>query len=465
MPELSIQFLGAARTVTGSLHAVRYGERLIILDCGLYQGHRKEAFERNRRVVCPAREVDAVLLSHAHIDHSGNLPSLVSRGYKGSIYCTRATRDLAEVLLRDAGQIQERDADYLNRHLRPSEKVEPLYTERDALRAAARLHGVPYHEWIDVVEGVRARFFDAGHILGSAMVLLECGTGTETCRILFSGDLGRPGLPLLRDPEPMPEADVVLTESTYGDRKHEDAGDAKGALRKAVEMAVSAGGKLIIPAFSVGRTQNLLYFLHILLEEGAIAPIDIFVDSPLSVEASRVMGQHLDCYDAETQALLARDVNPFHSPHVHYVSRVEDSKRLNDLEGSAVIISASGMCEFGRILHHLAHHIEDPRNVLAFVGHQAPYTLGRRIADGVSPVRLLGELRDVKARVVRLSGFSAHADCDDLVRMLSPLRSRARRTFIVHGDLDQAEGLKRRLDALGFTGVTIPEEGETAVIA
>lgn len=461
---MQITFHGAAQTVTGSMHLIETAGRRILLECGLYQGARAEARLKNERLPFNPESLDAVVLSHAHIDHSGNLPSLVKAGYRGRIYATRATADLAEVMLEDSAQIQTRDYEYLKRKGKPVE--EPLYEAVHA-RATARLfRGVDYGEWFDVLPGVRARFQDAGHIIGSATVHLEIREpGKPSVRITFTGDLGRESLPILRAPEPLPEAEIVLTESTYGGRCHNQGEDAaatmKTSLEKALLLAARSGGKLLIPAFSVGRTQNVLYYLNALMDEGRIPVTRIFIDSPLSVEATEILRKHPECFDEETLAKLEQGLDPLIGSHVDMARTVEESKAINRVRGTCVIISASGMCEFGRILHHLSRHLPDPNSVIAFVGFQADRTLGRRIVEGGNPVRIYGDSVPVNARILRLDGFSAHADHNELMAALTPLRASAGRIFVIHGDPEPANALATDLRESGFSAVDVPAPGDS----
>lgn len=460
---MRIHFLGAARGVTGSMHLVEARGNRVLLDCGLFQGHRAEAAAKNRALRVEAGKLDAVVLSHAHIDHSGNIPTLYKQGFRGRVHATRATKDLTGLMLRDSAQVQLRDVRYLHRkHERP---VEPLYSATDVKGVVHHFRGWDYGTWFDVVPGIRCRFQDAGHILGSASVHLEVREpGKDVVRVTFTGDLGRPGMPILRDPEPLPEAEVVITESTYGNRSHglgtDVAGEMKASLAQALRAALESGGKLLIPAFSVGRTQHILYFLNELIEEGAVPKVRVFVDSPLSAEATEVVCRHPECFDGDMLERLERSLSPVLAPHVALCRTVEESKRINRLRGTCVVIAASGMCEFGRIVHHLAHNLEDERAVVAFVGFQAEHTLGRRILDRRPKVRIHGREVPVRARVVKLNGFSAHADKDELLAALRPLRSAAGRTFVVHGEEDPALALAATLTGEGFRGVEVPREGD-----
>lgn len=459
---MRIHFLGAARSVTGSMHLVEANGRRVLLDCGLFQGRRQEAHERNRNLRVRGADVHAVILSHAHIDHSGNLPSLVRSGFKGRIFATRATTSLANIMLRDSARIQVRDVRYLKRKGRPA--VDPLYEPEHARAALKKFKGVSYGRWFNVLPGIRARFQDAGHILGSASVHVEVKEpDRERIRITFTGDLGRPGLPILRDPEPLPPAEVIITESTYGGRFHEANGEVsdhmKDTLEAALMTAARKGGKLVIPAFSVGRTQNILYFLNELMDEGRIPRTRVFIDSPLATEATDVIRRHTECFDDETIQKIGSDLKPLLGQHVDLVRTVKESKMINRVRGTAVIISASGMCEFGRILHHLKHNLSDPASVVAFVGYQAHHTLGRRLIEGSDRVRIYGEDVRVKAHIVKLNGFSAHADKGELLAALRPLRGDAGHCYVVHGDEDQAFALAGSLEDEGFQGVEVPEEG------
>jgi metallo-beta-lactamase family protein len=373
---MKIEFLGAVRTVTGSMHLLTINGTRILLECGLYQGRRAESFERNRTLGLDATQVDMLVLSHAHIDHSGNIPSLVKNGFEGNIFSTPATRDLCSIMLADAGHIHEADAEYLNKKRRRAGQppIEPLYTREDAARSMRHFVSINYERPFPLAPGVTVTFYDAGHILGSAMVCLDIEEEGRQRRLLFTGDLGRPDLPILRDPYIPHDVDILITESTYGDRLHGSMEQNMGALRDVVNQTYHRGGKVIIPAFSVGRTQNIVYTLHQLIARREIPLLPVYVDSPLSVNATEVFLLHPECYDQETrQFLLDTDSqNPFSFATMHYVREVTQSKAINDLRSPAVIISASGMCETGRILHHLKNNIEDPRNTIAIVGWQAP---------------------------------------------------------------------------------------------
>ena len=461
---MQLTFWGAAQTVTGSMHLLEVNGQRILLDCGLYQGKRSLSYERNLNFPFDPASIDVVILSHAHIDHSGNLPNLVKQGFRGSIWSTPATRDLCVAMLQDSGHIQEQDAAYVNRKrvrdgLPP---VEPLYTKHDAVEAVKQFISINYHRSFSPVAGVTATFLDAGHILGSAIVVLDIVEGEQQRRLVFSGDLGRHEMAILRDPEQVSDADFLIMESTYGNRRHESRDEARQVLRQVIVETHKRRGKVIIPAFAVGRTQELVYALNQLSEAQKIPSLDIYVDSPLAVDVTEIFRAHPECYDEETLALLQETRNPFGFRRLTYVRDVEDSKRLNFLRDSAVIISASGMCESGRILHHLKNNIEDADNTILFSGFQAESTLGRRILDGNRRVRIFGEEYDVRARVARVEGYSAHADSEELRTWASHIdRARLQNIFLVHGEIESAQGLSGLLHKEGFRAVEIPERGQS----
>jgi metallo-beta-lactamase family protein len=460
---MEIHFLGAAQTVTGSQHLISLNGTRILLECGLYQGKRQESFRRNRHLPFDAAAVDVTILSHAHIDHSGNIPNLVRSGFQGPIYCTFATRDLCSAMLRDSAYIQEQDVLYVNkkRARRGEPPVEPIYTHADAIASLEHFISVGYGRPIAVAPGARCTFLDAGHILGSALVLLELEEDGRRRRVLFTGDLGRPQLPILRDPAPAPAADVLITESTYGDRLHPAPPEAAARLRQLVTETCSRGGKVVIPAFAVGRTQELVYNLHQLSLERAIPDVPIFVDSPLAVNVTEIFRLHPECYDQELQTFVARDrhPDPFGFDRLRYIRNVEDSKALNDLNGPAVIISASGMCEAGRIQHHLKHTIEDPRNAVLIVSWQAPHTLGRRLVERQKTVRIFGEEIALRARVEVIDGYSAHADRDEILAWVRPILPHLDRIFVIHGDPKPAAALAAALKQKGARQVAVPTDG------
>lgn len=461
----TVTFRGAARTVTGSMHQVDALGKSILLDCGLFQGSRSESRRRNTHFPFKPKSIAAVILSHAHIDHCGNLPNLVKQGFSGPIVCTPATRALAAVMLGDAAKIQEEDAAYLNRKRdRGDPPIEPLYDGRDVYRTLLKFEAVPYDRPKVVMSGFEVTFSDAGHLLGSAAVHLRIATPDGEQSITFTGDRGRSGLPLLRDPAPLPPADLVISESTYGGHTHEPVDETVEHLGEVVRRTAARGGKIIIPAFSVGRTQTVIYFLHQLRMSGRIPAIPVFVDSPMAVRATEIFHAHPNCFDAETRAYLETHPELFAEGEVTYVDKVHESIALNRRTEPCVIISASGMCEAGRVLHHLKHNLEDARSTVLIAGYQAPDTLGRRLVEGRSEVRILGRTVPVRAEVVVLNGFSAHADQPDLLRDLAPLAGPGVKLRLVHGDPERAETLASALRSVGFADVAVPEAGEVVSI-
>jgi metallo-beta-lactamase family protein len=460
----AVVFWGATRTVTGSMHQLEANGRNVLLDCGLFQGRRAESYHRNRDFPFRARDIDAVVLSHAHVDHCGNLPNLVRRGFSGPIYCTPATRALAAVMLGDAAKIQEEDANYLNRKRdRGEAKVEPLYDGRDVYRTLTKLQAVDYGEPFHVVKGVEATFVDAGHLLGSAMVGVRIETPSGVRRLSFTGDVGRPGLPILRDPEAIPPCDLLVSESTYGGHTHEPVDETAEQLGEVVRRTAARGGRVIIPAFAVGRTQTVVYFLHQLISAGKLPDIPIFVDSPMATRGTEVFREHTECYDEETLALVEAHPDLFGEKYVRYVEKVNESVKLNQRPGPCVVISSSGMCEAGRVLHHLRHGLGNPLNTVLIAGYQAADTLGRRLVEKRPEVRVLGRMVEVKAEIVVLNGLSAHADHNDLLRMIGPLGPQTR-VRLVHGEPERAAKLQEGLEGIGFTDVAIPDRGDSVVV-
>jgi metallo-beta-lactamase family protein len=458
----TVTFWGAARTVTGSMHLVEANGRKFLLDCGLFQGRRAEARQRNSRFPFAPRELDAVVLSHAHIDHCGNLPNLVRQGFAGPIYCTPATRDLLAVMLADSAKIQEEDAAYLNRKRDRGEPlIEPLYTRRDAHQTIGHARSVPYDEAHDIGHGFQIRFVDAGHLLGSAMTAVTIRTGGRDHTLTFTGDLGRRGLPILRDPAPVPPGEVLISESTYGGKTHPPVETLTDQLGDVVQRTVERGGKVLIPAFSLGRTQTVAYALHQLIQAGRLKDLPIFVDSPLSASATEVFRLHPECFDEETALLLEEDPDVFGTRRIHYLRSAEESKQLNGRQDPCVIVASSGMCEAGRILHHLKHNIEDPRTTVLIIGFQAPDTLGRRLVENRPEMRILDRTCKLRAEVVVMNGFSSHADHNDFLAFLGPLAGETRRVRLVHGEMESAEALAAALREKGFNEVVIPERGAT----
>jgi metallo-beta-lactamase family protein len=462
---MEIEFVGAAQTVTGSMHLVRTAGGTILLDCGLSQGKRRESYERNRRLPLPVDEIRAVVLSHAHIDHSGAIPLLVKTGYRGPIYATPATRDLASIMLRDSANIQESDARFMNRQAEKDgldvEPVVPLYTEQDALDAIGLFHSLPYGFRNLLLPGVSLTFIDAGHVLGSAMCLLDIEEGGKQRRLVFTGDLGRNNMPILRDPELPQGTDVLIMESTYGDRLHDDIGQMESALCEVVQRTIARKGKVIIPSFALERAQEVIYALKQLRTDGRLPKIPVYVDSPLTVQLTDVFRLHPECYDEQTRKMLARRSSPFEFEGLRYVESVEDSKDVTARAEPAIVIAASGMCEAGRVLHHLRATVEDKKNTVLIVGFQAPDTLGRRLVEGRPQVKIFGMPRERRAEVVVLNGFSAHADQNDLLTFAKACRERGALTSIalVHGEPKQQNALADALCGLGFARPAIPAAG------
>ncbi|MCK9281012.1 MAG: MBL fold metallo-hydrolase [Melioribacteraceae bacterium] len=465
---MKITFIGAARTVTGSMHLIETNGKKFLLDCGMYQGKRKLAFEINRTFdLFDPKELDFIILSHAHIDHSGNLPTIVRKGFKGDIYSTFATRDLAAVMLQDSAHIQEKDVEYVNkrRKKRGQNPFEPLYTQKDALTTLSMFVGMNYHQEREIAPGIKLTFFDAGHILGSASVLLTIREDDKVINLGFSGDLGRNNLPILKDPEHIPDVDLFISESTYGGRMHENALNSEAQLEEIVRRAMKNKSKIIIPAFSVGRTQEIVFALNRIYDRTNLVPIPTYVDSPLSVNATDVFRMHPECFDYETVQFLLREEDPFGFKKLTYITDVEDSKRLNEKQGPLIIISSSGMCEAGRILHHLANNVGNPNNIILMVGYSAENTLGRKIIDGEKKINIFGDEYDLKAEVIVMESFSAHADANELYNYADKFdKSRMQNFILVHGEYEQQQIFKEKLHSLGFLNVTIPARGETITI-
>jgi metallo-beta-lactamase family protein len=444
---MRITFYGAAQTVTGSQHLVEVNSTRLLLDCGLYQGKRAEADARNRRLPFNARAVDVMVLSHAHTDHAGNIPNLVKSGFRGDIICTHATRDLCAIMLLDSGHIQENDVAFVNkkRRGRGEAPVEPIYTQADAEASLDYFTSQSYGRPRNIAPGITLTFLDAGHMLGSAVVVLdiEDREAKRDVRLVFSGDLGRVGIPIIRDPQTVEAANFLIMESTYGDRTHPPFEDSEKALERIINETYRRGGKIIVPAFAVGRTQQLVYTLHRLAQAGDIPRLPIYVDSPLAVNTTDVFRTHPECYDGETRQFILdtgrRDVFGF--DQLRYTRSVEESKQLNFLREPAIIISASGMAETGRILHHLKNNLENPNTTVLIVGWQAPETLGRRLVEKTKKVRIFGEEYDNHAHIEVLNGFSGHADQNELLAWVGAMGSKPKRVFLVHGEPPAAQTL------------------------
>jgi len=458
-----LQFHGAAQEVTGSMHLLYTPAGPFALDCGLFQGRRQWAREANCSFPIPPKKIAGILLSHAHIDHSGKIPQLVRYGFTGNIHATEATVDLCDVMLADAAHIQEEDARYWNekRAKNKDDRIDPLYTAEDAAKARNRFVGVKYNRPVEFAKGCTATWIEAGHILGSACVLVEIGGGRRPIRLLYTGDLGRFNMPILRDPaNPLPKVDYLITESTYAGRHHGEIAANKGELIQIIKETHARGGKVIIPAFSVGRTQLLVYWLTRAICDGELEQLPIYVDSPLSTNVTAVFKKHPECYDQSTTEFWHEIGDVFGRGLVRYVTEVAESKALNTYQKPCVILSASGMCEAGRILHHLKNNIADPRNTVIVVGYMARHTLGRRIVEKVSPLKIFGREYDLKARVEVLNGFSAHADHDEFARLLVPLAKDLKAAFVVHGENSQLEAMKDMLHDAGCPRVEIPKLGD-----
>lgn len=457
---MRINFHGAAHTVTGSQHLLEINEKKLLLDCGLYQGKRAESYERNLNFKFDPRTVDAVILSHAHIDHSGNLPNLVKQGFERPIYATGATKDIASTMLADSGRIQESDAEFVNkkraRHGQPP--VEPIYTEQDAERVGKMFASRGYEEAFEPIPGVVARFYEAGHILGSASVSLEIEEKGKKIHLWFSGDIGRYKLPLLRDPILPSHADYMIMESTYGDKSHSDPELAFTEFRDVVKRTVERGGKVIVPAFAVGRTQEIVYNLNEMMYNGDVPRVPVYVDSPLAVKASDIFKNHLECFDDETREFVRESRHPaLDFNMLHYIRSVDESKALNERTDPMVIISASGMAETGRIVHHIRNNVENPRNTICIVSWQAPHTLGRRLADREPEVRIFGETYKRNCEVATIGGLSGHAGQDLLVKYATNVKDSVKDIFLVHGEEKQAMTLTALLKEQGMDRVHYPD--------
>ena len=438
---------------------LKVNDQKILLECGLYQGKRSESNDRNKNFPFDPKQVDLAILSHSHIDHCGNFPNLVKQGFKGNIFCTHATRDLAGIMLEDSARIQQHDAEYVSkkRAKRGEPPVEPLYSVEDAAQAVRQFVSLNYDRPMNIADGVKLTFSDAGHILGSAQVILDIKEGDKEIRYLFTGDIGRGGHAILRDPEPVEGVDVLHIESTYGNRLHGDRDMSIVEIAKGIIETAHRGGKIIIPAFSVGRTQLVVYTLHQLQESGDLPDIPIFVDSPLSVNATEVFRLHPECFNEEIYTFLREKDNPFGMENLQYIRQVSRSIKLNQLKGPAIIISSSGMCEGGRIRHHLKNNIEDPKNLVLFVGYCAQHTLGSRIVNGDSPVNIFGEPYEVKAQVARHDAFSGHADRDELVSHVEASSGKMKDIYVVHGEEGSALAFGDTLQSINpKSRVTVP---------
>lgn len=464
---MKLTFHGAVRTVTGSQHLLEVNGTRILLDCGLFQGRRQQAFERNRQFPFDPRQVDVMVLSHAHIDHSGNIPSLVKQGFQGDILCTFATRDLCATMLRDSAHIQKYDVQYVNkkRARLGQTLMEPIYTIRDAVQSLQHFLAIGYERPYHITPEITLTFYDAGHILGSAIVVLDITEDGHTRRLAFTGDLGRADRPILKDPSTLENADILLIESTYGTRKHQSFPAAERELERIVSDTCRRGGKVIIPSFAVGRTQELVYRLH-KMKQARDIPVNlpVFVDSPLAIDATSIFRLHPECYDEEVGDFLIESGDPFGFQQLRYTRSVEASKELNFLREPAIIISASGMCEAGRIQHHLKNNVEDPRNTILIVGWQAPQTLGRRIVEKQPIIKIFGQEYKLNAQVEVINGFSAHADRDELLSWLDQMERKPEHVFVVHGEDAVSEAFAGTLLQQGIPNTYVPHLNESFAV-
>jgi metallo-beta-lactamase family protein len=463
---MKLTFWGAAGTVTGSAHMIEADGKLYLLDFGMYQGRRKEAEERNRKLPADPASIAAVVLSHAHIDHSGNLPYLVKRGFSGPIYTTPATLDLCRAMLADTAHIQEKDAQFINqrRNHRPGRKngpVEPLFTMADAERTMPLFRPVPYYTAQKLDEHLEYECFDAGHILGSSCIHLRYRAAGTDIRLGFSGDVGRPNTPIIRDPDLLPPADYLILESTYGGRLHKDNSRVMNKLADVMTRTARRGGKVIVPAFAVGRTQTLIVLLHQLTAEGRVPDVPIFVDSPLAVNITDVFRNHPECFDDEIRKYLDNHEDPFGFRRLTYIREASESKKLNDLHGPFMVISASGMAEQGRILHHLRNNIEDPRNTVLITGFMAENTLGRKLVEKWAEVNIFGEPLRVRAEIASLDELSGHADQRELMAWLKPQAPHLKRVFLVHGEPSQQQILAKLIRSEYGLDAVIPSVGQS----
>ena len=464
---MKITFHGAAQTTTGSMHLVEANGKKILLECGLYQGRRKEAFERNRNLPFKAAEIDCAILSHAHIDHSGNLPQLVRQGFRGPVYARQSTVELCDAMLRDSCFLQMRDLEYVNKKRVKAGKVpfEPLYEESDVDALMKQFSPLHMHSPLEICPGVTLEFFNAGHILGSALVQLDMRERGKSHRLLFSGDLGQPDQPILRHFEYPSGADVLIVESTYADRCHPSADDVEYRLEQYLKYIDRRNSRLLIPAFSVGRTQQIIWYLNRLLEKGKLPrEVKVYIDSPLSRKATETYARHREVYNAEARAMIARGKDPLSLPGMEFVGTPAESMALNEAEGPMVIIAASGMCEGGRILHHLKHAATDENNIILIVGFQAEHTLGRRIVERRETIKVFGEEIPLRARVEKINALSAHADRAGLGAWIDEVKDNVRIAFAVHGESDRTAAMVEMLKDKGIARAVAPESGQTYVI-
>ena len=460
---MKLRFIGATRTVTGSMHLIESNDKLILLDCGLYQGKRKTFYEFNTNFnFFNPSEIEYLIVSHSHIDHIGNIPNLVKQGFRGKIICTKATKDLGQVMLLDSGHIQEKDVEFVNK-IRKKKKeppLLPLYTQKDAENSLHFFEGYNLYEKISLDDKIELTFFNAGHILGSAITQLKIKENGRIINLSFTGDLGRPNLPIIKDPDMIETPDILISEATYGGRLHQSNWETKNILIDCIFYALKRNGKIIIPAFSESRTQQLILLFHEIFDQFHFQ-FPIYIDSPLATTITKIYEKHIDEYDAETYSYIKQGKNPFNFDYIHFTSSVDESKALNDLKVPAIIISASGMCETGRILHHLANNIENPNNQILIVGYNAQETLGRKIADGEKIVKIFGEEYKVKAKVTVLDSLSAHADQNELLQYFQNFdKNVLNKIFLVHGEETELNTFKNLLMKNNFKDIYIPSRGD-----
>jgi metallo-beta-lactamase family protein len=459
---IKITFTGAAGNVTGSRHLIETDNYKVLLDCGLFQGRRKDTYERNLKFPFDPASVNSLILSHAHIDHIGNVPNLVKKGFKGDIHCTLATADLLNIMLLDSANIQESDIRFVNKirakhHELP---VEPLYTKQDIPPVVQLLQGHSYNRYFNL-NSSRAVFKEAGHIMGSATTTIEFKDKGRILKLCYTGDLGRPNLPIIRDPAPVTDSDILIIESTYGNRLHRDIQQVAERLAAIINETVSRGGKVIIPTFALERTQEILYTLHLLRNAHKIPDIPVYVDSPLATNATEIFRMHPECFDDEVNQMLQTENDPFGFSHLHFTRSVEESKMLNTIDKPIIILAGSGMAESGRVLHHLINNIENPLNTILIVGWQSENTLGRKIQDKYPQVPIFGEMYNLKSQVEVMDEFSAHADRNDLIDWIMQGKEKWQKVFLVHGEPESASSLAEALRNKGIKEVVVPKLGES----
>jgi len=466
--QIKLRFLGAAQNVTGSRHMLEVNGKRLLVDCGLYQ--ERQFKERNWEPFdFPSNSIDAVLLTHAHLDHCGLLPKLVKDGFSGPIYCTGATTEIAKIIMLDSARLQEEDAEYKRkRHEKEGRKgphpVVPLYTIEDVEATLPLFKKVRYQKPVEIAEGITATFCEAGHVLGSAVIHICIRKNGETRSVLFSGDIGRPDRPIVRDPAEIDEADYILVESTYGDRVHRGRGDIKAEICDVINATKAAGGNIVVPSFALERSQEMLYYVNELLAEDKIPHLMVFLDSPMASAITKVFKHHGELFDEEMREHMANGESPFTFSGLKFTQTSTESKAINHIRGTAIIIAGSGMCTGGRIKHHLVNNIERPESTVMFVGYQAIGTLGRRIVEGEKEVRILGETRQVKAKIVQIHGFSAHADKEELLKWLSALKNHPKRIFVVHGEAESAKAFGQYIQENTGWEVMVPEFKDEVVL-